>query len=103
MGHELLCLGAHCRRARVRGRFRDGVAYMVARHSFSCVACRINYCAFAVYNHMNTVHERTLFGFWLYILSDCVLFAALFATFAVLRGATFGGPTAEDLLDVSFV
>lgn len=55
---------------------------------------------------MNTpqkTEERNLFGFWLYILSDCVLFAGLFATFAVLRGATFGGPTGEDLLRLPFV
>ena len=55
---------------------------------------------------MNT-HEqqsdRALFGFWLYILSDCVLFAGLFATFAVLRGATFGGPTQEELLNLPYV
>jgi len=36
--------------------------------------------------------ERALFGFWTYIMTDCVLFASLFATFAVLRYNTFGGP-----------
>src|SRR5689334_13524131 len=54
-------------------------------------------------NHPHTTQERTLFGFWLYILSDCVLFAGLFATFAVLRGSTFGGPGVEDLLNIPFV
>lgn len=33
---------------------------------------------------------KTLFGFWVYIMSDCILFAALFATFAVLTDSTYG-------------
>lgn len=51
---------------------------------------------------MNTSlsHERPVFGFWLYILSDCVLFAALFATYAVLRHSTVGGPGPGALLDL---
>jgi cytochrome o ubiquinol oxidase subunit 3 len=39
-------------------------------------------------------NDKVHFGFWVYLMSDCVLFAALFATYAVLQGATFGGPTA---------
>jgi len=53
---------------------------------------------------MNKVwHDKTYFGFWLYILSDCLLFSALFATYAVLRTATAGGPGPEELLDLPFV
>lgn len=48
-------------------------------------------------------NDRTVFGFWLYIMSDCLLFASLFATFAVLRGATFGGPTPSELFSLPFV
>src|SRR4051812_25766084 len=47
--------------------------------------------------------DRTLFGFWVYLMTDCVLFASLFATFAVLRHNTFGGPSGEDLFSLSFV
>ncbi len=47
--------------------------------------------------------DKTLFGFWIYILTDCVLFACLFATFAVLRFNTFGGPGAEELFSLPFV
>ncbi len=36
--------------------------------------------------------SRTIFGFWVYLMTDCVLFASLFATYAVLHGNTFGGP-----------
>jgi cytochrome o ubiquinol oxidase subunit 3 len=47
--------------------------------------------------------ERTLFGFWLYIMSDCLLFASLFATFIVLRNNTWGGPAGGDLFSLPFV
>jgi cytochrome o ubiquinol oxidase subunit III len=39
------------------------------------------------------------FGFWLFLLSDIVIFAALFATYAVLSGETAGGPSGADLFD----
>jgi cytochrome o ubiquinol oxidase subunit III len=39
------------------------------------------------------------FGFWLFLLSDIILFAVLFAAYAVLSGATAGGPTAVELFD----
>lgn len=47
--------------------------------------------------------SKTLFGFWLYIMTDCVLFASLFATFAVLRNNTFGGPSGADLFSLPYV
>jgi cytochrome o ubiquinol oxidase subunit III len=39
------------------------------------------------------------FGFWLFLLSDIILFAALFATYSVLSGSTAGGPSAAELFD----
>lgn len=56
-------------------------------------------------HHSSSVHanETVPFGFWVYLMSDCVLFAALFATFGVLSNATFGGPTASDLFNLPFV
>ena len=51
----------------------------------------------------NLVEDKTIFGFWIYILSDCFLFGTLFATYAVLRGNTFGGPGGAELFDLSFV
>jgi cytochrome o ubiquinol oxidase subunit 3 len=39
------------------------------------------------------------FGFWLFLLSDVILFAALFATYSVLSGSTADGPTAAELFD----
>jgi cytochrome o ubiquinol oxidase subunit 3 len=46
---------------------------------------------------------KTLFGFWIYLMTDCVLFASLFATFVVLRNNTYGGPSGENLFSLSFV
>ena len=39
------------------------------------------------------------FGFWLFLLSDIIIFAALFAAYAVLSGETAGGPTAAELFE----
>ena len=47
--------------------------------------------------------SRTLLGFWFYLMTDCVLFATLFATYAVMRGATAGGPGGRELFDLPFV
>ncbi len=41
-----------------------------------------------------------LFGFWIYIMSDCILFAVLFATFAVLGQRYAGGPTGAQIFDL---
>jgi cytochrome o ubiquinol oxidase subunit 3 len=42
----------------------------------------------------------TAFGFYLYLLSDAILFAGLFATFAVLHNSTNGGPSGHDLFNL---
>ena len=43
------------------------------------------------------------YGFWLFVLSDMVLFSALFATYATLVQATDGGPTTNQLFDRNLV
>jgi cytochrome o ubiquinol oxidase subunit 3 len=43
------------------------------------------------------------YGFWLFVLSDMVLFSALFATYASLVHATDGGPTTNQLFDRNLV
>ncbi len=47
--------------------------------------------------------QKTLFGFWVYLMTDCVLFASLFATYAVLRNNTYGGPSGNELFSLPFV
>lgn len=46
---------------------------------------------------------KTTLGFWIYLMTDCVLFASLFATYAVLRGGTAGGVGPEDIFELDFV
>lgn len=45
-------------------------------------------------------NDTKVFGFWIYLMTDLVIFAVLFAAFAVLRDATFGGPTGRDLFHI---
>lgn len=45
--------------------------------------------------------EETVFGFWVFLMSDLVLFALLFATYATMIGATDGGPGPRDLFEIS--
>src|ERR1700761_7109772 len=47
--------------------------------------------------------SKTLLGFWIYLMSDCLIFSALFATFAVLANATAGGPSGKELFDLPYV
>ena len=42
----------------------------------------------------------TGYGFWIFILSDMIMFAAFFATYAVLLGQTAGGPSGHDLFNL---
>lgn len=46
---------------------------------------------------------KTTFGFWIYLMTDCVLFASLFAAYAVLRNGTAGGPSGADIFELDFV
>jgi cytochrome o ubiquinol oxidase subunit III len=45
----------------------------------------------------------TAYGFWIFILSDMIMFSAFFATFAVLSGQTAGGPGGAELFDLKNV
>src|SRR6202140_4691995 len=42
----------------------------------------------------------TGYGFWIFILSDMIMFSAFFATYAVLLGQTAGGPSGRELFDL---
>ncbi|WP_028609494.1 cytochrome o ubiquinol oxidase subunit III [Paenibacillus harenae] len=41
------------------------------------------------------------FGFWLFLITDVILFGTLFATFVVLRLNTDGGPTGAELIELN--
>lgn len=47
--------------------------------------------------------DKPLFGFWVYLMTDLMLFAALFAMYAVLRKNNFGGPTGADIFEMPYV
>jgi cytochrome o ubiquinol oxidase subunit 3 len=53
---------------------------------------------------METPHqatnEKVALGFWVYLMTDLIMFAVLFACFAVLRGNTFGGAPAHELFSL---
>ncbi|MFZ1458974.1 MAG: cytochrome o ubiquinol oxidase subunit III [Candidatus Saccharimonadales bacterium] len=42
-------------------------------------------------------------GFWIYLMTDCLLFASLFATYAVLTGGTAGSVSGRQIFDIGFV
>lgn len=43
---------------------------------------------------------RTTLGFWIYLMSDSLIFASLFATYAVLFNQTAGGPSSHEIYDL---
>ena len=43
------------------------------------------------------------YGFWIFLLSDIIMFSAFFAAYAVLSGETAGGPSGRDLFNLSNV
>ncbi|MEL0167426.1 MAG: cytochrome o ubiquinol oxidase subunit III [Pseudomonadaceae bacterium] len=47
--------------------------------------------------------SNTVFGFWLYLMTDCILFACVFATYAVLVNHTAGGPSGKDIFELPYV
>lgn len=53
--------------------------------------------------HDHEAGGSTLLGFWIYLMSDCLIFALLFATYGVLGGNYAGGPAPKDLFDLSLV
>lgn len=53
--------------------------------------------------HAHPEGASTMLGFWMYLMSDCLIFAMLFATYGVLSGNYAAGPAPKDLFDLSLV
>lgn len=58
-------------------------------------------------NH-TLAHQRyndasDIFGFWIYILSDCILFGSIFAAFIVLNSNSFGTVSVKQSVDMTYV
>ena len=57
------------------------------------------------YDHSGEHHppNSTMLGFWLYLMSDCLIFAVLFGVYAVLGRSYAAGPSGADLFDLPLV
>lgn len=51
----------------------------------------------------HNVTDTTVFGFWVYILTDCMLFAGLFAAYAVLHTGTYASPSIKEITSLPFI
>ncbi|MEA1648688.1 cytochrome o ubiquinol oxidase subunit III [Nitrospirillum sp. BR 11164] len=55
------------------------------------------------HGHGHDDGSKTVLGFWLYLMSDCLIFSCLFATFAVLAPNVADAPTGKQLFDLPYV
>ena len=55
------------------------------------------------HDHAHDDGSKTVLGFWIYLMSDCLIFSCLFATFGVLARNTAGGPSGSELFDLPYV
>lgn len=53
--------------------------------------------------HHHAEGSSTMLGFWLYLMSDCLIFAILFAIYGVLGGNYAAGPGPQDLFDLNLI
>ena len=53
--------------------------------------------------HHAAVGGGTLLGFWIYLMSDALIFATLFATFGVVSGNYAGGPAPREIFELPLV
>lgn len=51
-------------------------------------------------HHEEAANDRVMFGFWVYLMTDLLMFAVLFAVYAVLHDNTVGGPSDRDLFSL---
>src|ERR1700756_4635800 len=58
---------------------------------------------YLVDEHDHAEGGSTMLGFWIYLMSDCLIFAMLFATFGVVGGNYAAGPAPKDLFDLPLV
>lgn len=55
------------------------------------------------HDHGHDDGSKTVMGFWIYLMSDCLIFSVLFATFGVLAANTAGGPGGRELFDLPYI
>ncbi|MET4896059.1 cytochrome o ubiquinol oxidase subunit III [Sphingomonadaceae bacterium jetA1] len=54
-------------------------------------------------DHHHESGGSTAIGFWIYLMSDCLIFAILFATYGVLGTSYAGGPTPREIFELPLV
>lgn len=52
---------------------------------------------------MRAAFDKTVFGFWVYLITDCILFATLFITYGVMHNNTAGGPSSAQIFELPSV
>ncbi|AFA41447.1 cytochrome o ubiquinol oxidase subunit III [Wigglesworthia glossinidia endosymbiont of Glossina morsitans morsitans (Yale colony)] len=68
-----------------------------------------SFCCSKTQNEHNPLHceehsqRIKILGFWVYLMSDCILFATLFATYFVLKNNIAGGPSGKDIFEINMV
>ena len=53
--------------------------------------------------HPHPEGHSTLLGFWIYLMSDCLIFAMLFAAYGVYGGSYAGGPQPHEIFELPLV
>jgi len=76
------------------------VTFLAASAATEAVESQRFYVASESEHH---TENGTLLGFWLYLMSDCLVFACLFAMYAVLGRSYAGGPSGADLFELPLV
>jgi len=59
--------------------------------------------ATTVEHHETSALDRVKLGFWIYLMTDLILFATLFATYIVLRPGVADGPGPSDIFEMPYV
>ena len=54
-------------------------------------------------NHHGGLDAKVIFGFWVFIVTDCIMFSGLFSTYAVLSHSTFGNIGVAQTASLPFV
>ncbi len=49
------------------------------------------------------LYRKTVFGFWVYLMTDSILFSVLFVCYILLHTSNFGGPTTQELYSLRLV
>ncbi len=73
------------------------------RHTVAALQSAAQTPFYVLDEHPHPAGHSTMLGFWIYIMSDCLLFSVLFAAYGVLGGNYAAGPAPRDLFDLNLV